>query len=354
MAAKDDLAVLFDEICRNMKKNSIAVDSLKRISYGIQFKMNINGSPENMRIYQNGKGIIKYDYSQIKRKEYLPMVREIIEESNEPGSFTGKMRGNIQSNFDKFADAGNNSAHINSSGELRIAGSGLNQRERNSGRGEYDLGYPVIGTDESGKGDYFGPLVTAGVLVDEISALQLKFLGVKDSKEMNDSDIKLISGKIREVCKGRYAVTEVMPEKYNELYSRFRAKNENLNDLLACCHAEVIEDILSGNICRKALVDKFADDRVILDKLRGKGKEIEIVQLNRAEQNIAVAAASILARSVFVEGMERLSEEYSIMLPKGASPAVIAAGKKFVFRYGKSDLKKVAKVHFKTTGQIVS
>ncbi|EHQ35615.1 ribonuclease HIII [Methanoplanus limicola] len=353
MDTRDDLTVLFDEICRSMKKNSIVVDKLKKISYGIQFKVNIKGNPEIMRIYQNGKGIIKYDYSQIKRRESLGMIKKIIEDGYEPCSVIEKRRGNVQSNFDKFAGASEKSGYTDSSGEIRIAGFGQYQQRYKKGSAGYDLGYPVIGTDESGKGDYFGPLVTAGVLVDEVSALQLKYLGVRDSKEMNDSDIMFIAGKIREVCKGRYAVAEIMPERYNELYVQFRAKNENLNDLLAWCHAEVIEEILSGNICKMALVDKFADDRVILEKLRERGKEVEIIQMNRAEQNIAVAAASILARSVFVEGMERLSREYDVRLPKGASPAVIAAGKKYVNKYGKKELNKVAKIHFKTTGQII-
>jgi ribonuclease HIII len=353
MDTKDDLTVIFDEICCIMKKNSIVVDKLKKISYGIQFNMNINGNPEIMRIYQNGKGIIKYDYSQIKRREYLGTIKEIIEDGYEPFSVIKKRKGNFQSNFYKFAGAGEKSGYTDSSGECRIAGFCRYQQKHKNGSAGYDPGYPVIGTDESGKGDYFGPLVTAGVLVDEVSALQLKYLGVRDSKEMNDSDIMFIAGKIREICKGRYAVVEIMPERYNELYAQFRANNENLNDLLACCHSEVIEEILSGNICKMALVDKFADDRVILKKLREKGKGIEIIQMNRAEQNIAVAAASILARSVFVEGIKRLSEEYGIGLPKGASPAVIAAGKKYVNKYGRKELNKVAKVYFKTTGQII-
>jgi len=354
MDNKSDLAVLYDEICRNLKKNNVAVDSLKKISYGIQFKMNINGSPETMRIYQNGKGVIKYDYSQIKRREYLGMVKKIIEEDSLPGYFLKEKKVSIQSNFNKFSDAGGKAGNIASSDSFQNAGCSTKRVNKTGDRGIYDLGYPVIGTDESGKGDYFGPLITAGVLLDENSAVMLKSLGVRDSKDMSDSEIKFTAGKIRDVCKGRYAVVEICPERYNELYRKFVSDGENLNNMLAWCHAEVIEEILSGNKCETVLVDKFADDSVLFGKLRDKGRDINVVQLNRAEQNIAVAAASVLARSVFVEDMDRLSEKYSIRLPKGASAAVIRAGKKFVDEYGRSELKNVAKVHFKTTGQIIS
>ena len=205
-----------------------------------------------------------------------------------------------------------------------------------------------IGTDEAGKGDYFGPLVAAGVLVDNALAKSLWQLGVKDSKQLSDNAISKLAITIKKVC--QYSVVVIGPAKYNELYAKMR----NLNRLLAWGHARVIENILDKEVCEYALSDQFGDEKFITQALMKKGRRIVVRQKTRAETDIGVAAASILARDEFVCRLALLSKQYSMDFPKGASNAVVEAGKGFLDKYGKERLKEVAKVHFKTTKLVLA
>jgi len=203
-----------------------------------------------------------------------------------------------------------------------------------------------IGTDESGKGDYFGPLVVAGVLVKNENKNGLLKLGAKDSKDLSDKRVKELAEKIKQSY--LYSLIVINPLRYNELIDRMR----NLNRLLAWGHSRAIENILERENCEYAISDQFGDERYILNALMKKGKNIKLEQRHRAEDDVAVAAASILARDEFVRRLEELSQKYGLNLPKGASDRVIETGKKFVAKYGKEKLKEVAKVHFKTSLRI--
>ena len=205
-----------------------------------------------------------------------------------------------------------------------------------------------IGSDEAGKGDYFGPLVVAGILVDNTSAPSLEKLGVKDSKRLSDNSVKELAGKINRTC--LCSVVTIGPERYNELYSKIG----NLNRLLAWGHSRVIENILNREECDYALADQFGDEKFIINALMEKGKTIEVRQEIKAESDIGVAAASILARAEFLHRLAMLSAKYGMAFPKGASPAVIEAGKEFVKRYGRERLNEVAKIHFKTTKLVLA
>ena len=145
-----------------------------------------------------------------------------------------------------------------------------------------------------------------------------------------------------------------LQKKYNDLYEQFKKEKKNLNTLLAWGHAKAIEEILSKVDCKVAIADQFADESFILGKLQEKGKKLKLIQMNKAEQNIAVAAASIPARARFLEKLSKLSNEYKIDLPKGSSQTVIEKAKKVVDMYGKEILRKVAKLHFKTTTAVVN
>lgn len=204
-----------------------------------------------------------------------------------------------------------------------------------------------IGTDESGKGDYFGPLVIAGFYLPKGQADVLRELGVKDSKRTSDNRVR----EIAEILKQNYvhAVIAVGPERYNELYADFR----NLNKLLAWGHARAIENILEKVDCRKAITDQFGNKSLVLNALMKKGRAIELVQHPRAEEDMAVAAASILARAEFLKRLHLLSREVGAELPKGASAAVDAAAVRLVAAHGSGILGKVAKTHFKTTERVL-
>ncbi len=215
------------------------------------------------------------------------------------------------------------------------------------------MGYPVIGTDESGKGDYFGPLVCAAVCLDEETAGGLRAIGVRDSKTCTDGEIKELAEKIRQVCAGKYEIIEISPDKYNKLYGQMKLEGKNLNTMLAWGHAKALEELLKRVNCQVAIADQFADKRYITGKLQEKGRTIRLVQMHRAERNIAVAAASILARDRFVAKIAALSQRYAMTFPLGASAAVIRAGKQFVAKSGLPALSLVAKMHFRTTAEVL-
>ena len=158
-----------------------------------------------------------------------------------------------------------------------------------------------IGVDESGKGDFFGPLVIAGVCVNEDNKQLFIDMGIKDSKKINDKTIKKMSLEIQK--RSVWSTVMITPTKYNELYSKFK----NLNKLLAWGHARVIENILNKYPCEYALSDKFADESLIKNALMKNGKNIILEQRIKAESDIAVACASVLARNAFVEKIGSLS-----------------------------------------------
>jgi len=219
-----------------------------------------------------------------------------------------------------------------------------------------DSADPHIGTDEAGKGDYFGPLVCAAVYVDKQLAEQLQAMGVRDSKALSDRRVKDLAEAIRLIAEGKYAVTPINPPKFNDLYSQFSKEKKNLNSLLAWGHARSIDRLLSAPAGRGikpkfVLVDQFADARHVEERTRRAG--IPIHQRPKAEDDIAVAAASILARDAFLNWLDKWSDRVGLKLPKGASPQVIAAAKQFVRRWGRTALGDVAKLNFRTTTQVL-
>ena len=215
-----------------------------------------------------------------------------------------------------------------------------------------------IGTDEAGKGDYFGPLVSAAVFVDERTAALLKELGVRDSKTLSDARVRQLARVVwQTVGRTGAAVVQLQPERYNELYEQFRHEGKSLNTLLAWAHARAIEDLLrNGTPTTNVLVDRFTDVEYIRSRLLRQARErsVNLIALPRAEANVAVAAASILARTTFLEWLERTSRELGITLPKGASVAVIQAAHAIVGRDGPERLRQLAKLHFKTSQAVLT
>lgn len=203
-----------------------------------------------------------------------------------------------------------------------------------------------IGTDESGKGDFFGPLVIAGVLVDEKTAQRFLDLGIKDSKKLTDKKMLAMSVEIKKHAP--HSIIAISNSKYNELYANIK----NLNKLLAWGHARAIENILNSNDCEYALSDKFGDESLIKNALMKNGQSIRLEQMVRAESDIAVAAASVLARASFVQKMEAMENTYGLKFPKGCSGLVKTAASEFIQKYGKDRLHEVCKTHFKTFNEV--
>ncbi|HHY45763.1 MAG TPA: ribonuclease HIII [Firmicutes bacterium] len=206
-----------------------------------------------------------------------------------------------------------------------------------------------IGLDESGKGDYFGPLVVGAVYADDDTDPKLREMGVRDSKRLTDKRITVLASEIKALCP--YSVVVINPARYNQLYERF----SNLNRLLAWAHARALENVLGKVRCDLAIADQFGDESFLINALLKRGRQVRLEQRPRAEADLAVAAASILARAEFVERIEQLSEQVGRPLPKGASnPDIIAAGLEIVREGGRAALGDVAKLHFRTTEVITS
>ncbi|HEX3628495.1 MAG TPA: ribonuclease HIII [Verrucomicrobiae bacterium] len=214
-----------------------------------------------------------------------------------------------------------------------------------------DLLLPRIGVDESGKGDFFGPLCIAGVYINESIVNAWRDSGIRDSKNISsDKKIAELAEKIRKTPGCVVDVVTIGNEAYNRMYT----KMQSVNTILAWGHARVIENLLGRKHEMnpppvKAMSDQFAASKSVIEKaLMKAGREINFVQQHRAEEDLAVAAASILARDAFVTGLSRLEKQFETELPKGASAAVDQAAKKFVHDRGAARLGTIAKMHFRT------
>jgi ribonuclease HIII len=214
-----------------------------------------------------------------------------------------------------------------------------------------ELLLPRLGVDESGKGDFFGPLCIAGVYVNESVVQAWKDLGVRDSK--NISSDKRIAELAEQIRKTPGCVVTVVPIG-NEAYNRLYRKMRSVNSLLAWGHARVIENLMGQRhrmtpLPVRAISDQFATSKDVVAKaLMALGRDLELVQRHKAESDLAVAAASILARHEFVTRLNSLGKQFEMVFPKGASRAVDEAAKEFVAHHGADNLEKVAKVHFRT------
>lgn len=208
---------------------------------------------------------------------------------------------------------------------------------------------PHAGIDESGKGDYFGPLVIAACYVDADIARQLLLIKVADSKTIkSERRMADLAGKIRTVTAGRFSVVAIGPDAYNRLYEKF----SNLNRLLAWGHAKALENLLELEpSCPRAISDQFGRKETVLRALQERGRSIRLEQHPKAEADIAVAAASILARAEFVRRLDALAQQVGVALPKGAGPAVTQAALALI-RRDPALLGTVAKLHFRTTAAV--
>jgi ribonuclease HIII len=214
-----------------------------------------------------------------------------------------------------------------------------------------DLLLPRLGVDESGKGDFFGPLCVAGVYVNESIVKAWTDSGIRDSKSISSDKVILDLAKRIQDTPG--CVCTVVPIG-NESYNRLYASMGNVNKILAWGHARVIENLMGQKhrmspLPVRAISDQFAANKATVAKaLMPLGREIELVQRHKAEADLAVAAASILARAEFVQRLKRLENQFGLPLPKGASAQVDAAAAQFVAQKGADQLRCVAKTHFRT------
>ena len=215
-----------------------------------------------------------------------------------------------------------------------------------------ELLLPRIGVDESGKGDFFGPLCVAGVYVNAQVVKTWQDAGVRDSKSIS-SDKRM--AELAEMIRHTPGCVATVVPIGNEAYNRLHARLGSVNEILAWGHARVIENLLQQKDRLvpppvRAISDQFARSKSTVERaLLPLGREIELLQKHKAEEDLAVAAASILARDEFVQRLRRLEKTYRQPFPKGASDAVIQAGRTFVAAQGAAQLASVSKAHFRTT-----
>lgn len=207
---------------------------------------------------------------------------------------------------------------------------------------------PRIGMDEAGKGDYYGPLCVTALYADHAGIEKLLEWEVKDSKTFSDKKILTLGKKIKAAF--QTSSLRLFPLKYNELYEKFK----NLNRMLAWAHGTTLSDLHEKTHCKEAILDKFGPDSYVESALKYRNVHLNLIQRTKAESDLVVAAASIVARLHFLEGLETLSQEMSIPLPKGANNGIISTGKKLILKHGQEALRKTAKLHFKTTNQILT
>ena len=291
-----------DAICAHFQTCGYHIEGFKDISYGVQFHITKPGIKELIRIYQNTKGAVKLDLSQTKNEEAAQCAASFsITSTDKPESESS---------------------------------------------GYYKMAPPLIGSDEAGKGDYFGFLCVAAVYADESQYAGLRHAGVCDSKNLKDDKIAVLAEKIKTICP-MHSVVAIPNLQFNRDYRTL----QNINAILGNAHGSVIRDLIDRTDCNRVLTDKFGNTHWVEDALRG--YRVQLVQEPKGEQNLAVAAASILARKAFVDSVEQLRETYAFDFPLGAGSIVDECGKRFVERFGREKLNEVAKISFKNTEKIM-
>ena len=201
-----------------------------------------------------------------------------------------------------------------------------------------------------GKGDLFGPLVVAGVVLTPDIEVTLARRGVRDSKTLSDTQILELARVIRANCP--IEVLTLLPPNYNIAYEQH---GRNLNRLLAWGHAQVITKLSQRMPVGKAISDQFGDESLLVEALADEGCQITLEQRPQAESDLAVAAASIIARAEFVTAMQDYTQKSGLEIPLGSSARQVKEiGKQIYRRWGRRGLERIAKMHFKTVQELIS
>ena len=227
---------------------------------------------------------------------------------------------------------------------------------------------PHMGVDESGKGDFFGPLVIAAAYTNEEIAKQFRDIGVKDSKAISsDKQALAVAAKIRGILgPNRHTVVRVGNATYNRLYAKMR----NINRMLAWAHATAVEELLEKRpACPRVVIDQFAPTEATINRaLKERGKKATIDQHHKAESDLAVAMASVIARELFLRDLLTMAQESDFdsfrqgqpdgqpfKVPIGSSdPRVRALSEEMVRKAGPTWLMNHCKAHFQTTDKVLS
>lgn len=287
------------EICENLKSEGFVNSEIKKKQFNYETTSTKNKQKIKVQVYFGKKGVKTVIQGNSLSKEYSE-VKNIIS-----GNLSLSFEALPQENYDNY-----------------------------------------IGTDETGKGDFFGPLVIAGIYVEKEIQDYLVKIGVRDSKELNDPKINELARIIKKKFPNHYSIISIGPEKYNQLYEGFK----NINKILDWGHSKVIENILGNFNTENVIIDQFSKKPISIS-LKLNYSKINFIQTPKAEKFVGVAAASILARNQMNIWFKTKKEE-GFSLPKGASSEVETYAKEMVKNFGKEILLKLSKNHFKTTKKI--
>lgn len=212
---------------------------------------------------------------------------------------------------------------------------------------EYADMTPHMGSDEAGKGDFFGPLCIAAVYADREGISKLMKMGLRDTKKLSDKKTLDLAKKIKEHF--AHHIVRVSPEKYNQLYIKFK----NLNQMLAWGHSAAIDHLYQKCNCPKVIIDQFASKALISPIILKKSKNLDLILRTKAEEDVVVAAAAILARATFLYALRDLGELCGQTLPKGASQKTKEVAISIAKEKGIDFLEKLCKKHFQTYDQVL-
>lgn len=210
-----------------------------------------------------------------------------------------------------------------------------------------------VGSDETGKGDYFGPLIVCGFYLDKKDREKLIKIGVCDSKKLRKDQINDAAKQLYHDYKDNIECLVLKPQKYNELYANFTSQGKNLNDLLAWCHSRILDNLIKRHaVIEGVFIDQFSAAKKASGLLKKLHHDMQIMERPDGERDLAVAAASIIARYQLVQSFQSMTRFYKLKFPMGAGSSTLEAGKAFIAQYGKARLNEVAKLHFKTTKEL--
>ncbi len=223
-------------------------------------------------------------------------------------------------------------------GTLLLQGKGDLERFAEKLVSNLPLEVDYIGTDEAGKGDLFGPLVVCGFALTSKVAKEVLKLGVRDSKSVPSESLQGIAEHLMEF--GLHRCTVIMPEAYNAIYREF----QNLNKILSLAHSTVVDTLHLETGLKRAVVDRFMKGSFIDCFLNS---PVEVKEETKAEKYPAVAAASIIARYIYLKKLKELSKVVGVQLPAGSGNEAKRVFQELRSKFDSKVLKKVAKLHFK-------
>ena len=348
----------FEEYVNSIEETLCSLGNVqtKDINYGVQIILTDTGKKVTLNIYNGKKGIRLVwggGDSELQTRA-IDLVHKIHFRNSGAANMAAASAGKeSQSNSAKLISGVSvpdedvwclnapEQVHI-SSGQTRILLAG-----------EPGFSGVWMGSDESGKGDYFGPLVVASVCLDVHGGEALLNAGVRDCKDMTDLKILSLKEEIEKAALA-YTVLVMKPHAYNMRYEQVQQQGGNLNTLLALGHIVALKQTWQKYPqCRQALVDQFAKNDSIPEGVHAFAPDLQVWRRPRAEEDIAVAAASVLARAAFLQTIQEMGKEAGIgRIPKGGGEAATNAARRLVQKQGTKVLEHFVKLHFANTQKL--